>query len=1218
MAVKSLAACGTALDIPSSDTPFRYGEKWKQLINNKHNLERALTRPYICSRSTVRFVFSQRLGRYVKQCQLAALEEKVWEWSKEQPVIWNVGIGAAASFVPTLTRLLFERTKDIYGPYDHIMHVKLPPPAAAASSSAAQEHRLAFEVLTEMLTPEGNKQLLHELKQLAAEESYFGYGQPSDSLMLQAFGRRYIDLFVSDPDPSVRWNDPIYYRRPDVSPILRRVWEAVEGKRHLLLVENLHAPVSLDRLVFIVGERWPSIFKNRRWLISTTSKHVCEKSRVRSIVPASGPEQGFSHLTRKYYSAPPFDDLRGRDWAVLINEALQDAARSIYMQLQDNGYPVQFWLHVAQHCLYYGILYHPLQEAAGSNASNASSITSDELVRCWVAEDLLFSTATSTNTPAATSQKQSNYYRSAYEAGKIVIQALQEYSLLPIYSDVSTLAGSTSSCEETTSVPSSSQDAVTGVSKLAEFVPRLKKDELNTLVKNNGLRWVSYMKDHGRHVSWNWTWRETEGHVTMTTLIMRGCSNVSVFPFDKFLTPHLRVLDLSYTPINSLPPSFSKLLNLYLLSLRGCSQLEILSTPTPNSDKQTSTLAHLEKLEALDMNGVPLLELTQQDCGNKSNLHYLDLSGSKFTTLPSEFFCEMSSLEDLIFGNCTNLIELPPSMAQLSNLLVLHVEGTQITSFPRQIFQNMQILHTLKLISNILLMSLPVSLSEAKGLKELHISNCISLPLQIVWELLPFLESLYIQTWEALEDIKILRHPNLRTFSLSGPWVRCLSLYGCSKLKSVNFSDDLTALEGVDLSGTAIQEVPHNLPNLPHLNMLILLGVPCSMRFPWHILVRFPKVFYLVHCANDYNQIPNMFCQQKLTYGDENQHKEETTNTAHIKIDDPRMFYSFNAYAAYKLVMKGHFLQSFNVQVKPCSVTGKKPRNNELELSTRIQRCSTYSDVQYSEVASIMPMMMLQPKQRHVEISAKNQYPNGLRHILSVTNSIFITDDAFVGCLTDLNYSLNELEECKLQRCHQMTVVFLVRSYGSVPHLQILQVFDLNNLLSLVEPSDISYSKLITLKLLKHIHLEHCPRLEKLFPCSLSLPALETLVILFCSNLKTIFYKQPLYEVARSPLPNIKRIYLQELPQLQHIYDDVMFRFETPNWEKLFVRGCRSFRRLPLLKKEYPKSKVEVSGEREWWDRLQLKLPEQSHCYLHVAPPEFVSRKKHIIESYLR
>jgi hypothetical protein len=332
------------------------------------------------------------------------------------------------------------------------------------------------------------------------------------------------------------------------------------------------------------------------------------------------------------------------------------------------------------------------------------------------------------------------------------------------------------------------------------------------------------------------------------------------------------------------------------------------------------------------------------------------------------------------------------------------------------------------------------------------------------------------------------------------------------------------------------------------------------------------------------------------------------------------MFHSFNADAAKKLVNEGQFLESFNVQVKPCSVTSKKLRNKEVELCTRIQRLSNYSDVQYSEVASIMPMMKIQPKQRHVEISAKIQYPSGLRHILSVTKSIFITDDAFVRCLTDLNCNLNELEECQVQRCHQLAVVFLMSSYisGALSHLQILQVFDLNNLLCVVEPSHLVYCSFITLKLLKHIHLEHCPRLEKLFPCSLSLPALETLAILFCSNLKTIFYKQQLYQVAPSPLPNIKRIYLQELPRLQHFHDFVAFRFQTPKWERLFVRGCHCFHHLPLLEMELPKSKVEVSGEREWWDRLQLKMPEQSDYYIHVAPPKFVSRKKHIIQSYLR
>ena len=340
-----------------------------------------------------------------------------------------------------------------------------------------------------------------------------------------------------------------------------------------------------------------------------------------------------------------------------------------------------------------------------------------------------------------------------------------------------------------------------------------------------------------------------------------------------------------------------------------------------------------------------------------------------------------------------------------------------------------------------------------------------------------------------------------------------------------------------------------------------------------------------------------------------------------MKISRKR-FHSFNEDASKRLVKEGQFLQSFNVQVKPCNVTGKKPQNNEAELSTMIQKNSTYHDVQYSKPASVVSMMKLQPKQRHVEISAVNQYPNGLRHILSVTNSIFITDDNFVSCLTDLSNSLMTLEECLLLDCNQMTVVFRMRPPVTevLESLTILQASCLKNLLCIVEPVRDWRTRYdsVTLKLLKHIHLEHCPRLEKLFPYSMSLPALETLVILFCSNLKTIFYCGPYYAVQLSPLPNIKSIYLQELPQLLHIHDLVKFQFETPKWEKLFVRGCQSFRHLPFLKKKYPKYKVRVNGEREWWNRLQLKLPEQSYYYLHVAPPEFVSRKKHIIESYLR
>ncbi|KAF8711097.1 hypothetical protein HU200_029103 [Digitaria exilis] len=1124
-------------------------------------------------------VLSVKLGVYIPRTEEPALERKVAEWSQGRAVIWNAGIGSAASFVPTLSRLLYERTNDLHGPYDLITRVSLTPAQVAGGGSSRAPHRLAFEVLMEMARSQ-NISLPDDILQLNEDERYFGYDAISDDLLLKAFGPYYaqtldLPLWHEANFDSVLYDmfSPVQDRitralqRMDMfSPVLERIIRALQGKKHLLVIENLDAPMSLDALV-LLGGRLPSQFNNR-WIISTTSKYVFDKSRLLDA-------HGFQHFEE--HRALPFDDAREEDWAALIKEALHDAAVSIHdkLQHQQGERDQEFWLHVAHHCLCYGILYHPLQGRQAT--SNACSVTSDELVRCWVAEDLLSSSTLPTCLYYATGRKQSNDYRSAYEAGKVVIEALQKYSLLPAYSVfVPTPTSSTGSLTATPSA-SNSQDEVTGVSKLAEGVPQLEQDELVDRHESGQLKWVSFMNDDGRHVSWNWRPPSVPYYYAprttiwnMSTLILRGRSNISDFPFDEVLDSQLIVLDLSYTTINFLPRGISQLLYLHLLSLRGCSQLETLSPPPSTSEQQTPPpLAILENLEVLDMNGVPLLEITQQDSKNKRNLHYLDLS------------------EDM--------------------------------------FNAMQSLHTLRLINNKLLMSLPMSISEAKGLKELHISNCVSLKLdQSLWQLLPFVDDLYIQTWEPLEDIKIHGHPNLKTFTLSGPLVKCLSLRECSRLESVNFSDDLTALEQVDLSGTAIEEIPHNLPNARKLKMLLLLNVPSFKRFPWHQLERFPKVFFLDQCAGDDNQFSKMFAQKK-TCADDSQHNEGTTNIAQMNLIDNMMFHSFNADAVNNLVKNGQFLLSFNIRINPRSVTGKEPRNNYVELCTRAHMHSTYSDVQYSETDSIMPMMKLQPRQRHVELSAKNQYPHGLKHLLSVTNSMLVTDDAFVRCLTELNYGLMSLEECQLQRCHQMTVVFIMRSVPSddsedseaLPYLQILQASCLKNLLTFIKPSR-TYSRLITLKVLKHIHIEHCPRMKKMFPCSLSLPALETLVILFCSNLKQIFYRDGKYDVAPSPLPGIVKIYLQELPQLQRIHDDVMFQFEAPKWEKLFVRGCPSFHHLPLLKKEYRKSKVQVSGERDWWGKLKWSLPEQSDCYLHVPPPEFAWRKKYIIRSYLR
>lgn len=172
-----------------------------------------------------------------------------------------------------------------------------------------------------------------------------------------------------------------------------------------------------------------------------------------------------------------------------------------------------------------------------------------------------------------------------------------------------------------------------------------------------------------------------------------------------------------------------------------------------------------------------------------------------------------------------------------------------------------------------------------------------------------------------------------------------------------------------------------------------------------------------------------------------------------------------------------------------------------------------YNDVHYSDANTIGTMTKVQTGQRHVVKSAKNQY-RLYKASPICCDTIFLKDDTFVTSLTDLSYRLLCLKQRHLQNCHKIKVAFKMDScmYGRVLtkqeqrdtvvpdvllFLNILQASNLRSLLCFVEPDDPSHSKMITLKLLKHIHLEHCPRLEKLFYCSLSLPALESLVILF-------------------------------------------------------------------------------------------------------------------------
>ncbi|XP_062227361.1 disease resistance protein RPV1-like [Phragmites australis] len=662
------------------------------------------------------------------------------------------------------------------------------------------------------------------------------------------------------------------------------------------------------------------------------------------------------------------------------------------------------------------------------------------------------------------------------------------------------------------------------------------------------MQWISLIGDQGWHVSREWLRQGTSG---LTTLIIRHCSQKSRLfaKLDHFLAklPCLCVLDLSYTPLESLHPYICYLQKLHLLSLRGCYNLT-----SPFSFPNTEAT------------------LSKNNSNKKINLLYLDLSYSNITAFQCDFFHSMPNLQELMLVKCSNLTELPASTVALSSLATLELTGTQIKSFH---WEGLNSLRSLKLIDNRKLLSLIGSMSKARGFIDQHTEG-----------------------WESSveEAITLEGHPTLRSFSLiDTPLVRRISLHRCRKLEFVDIKE-VGALEELDLSSTAIKDLPADIPNLPKLGKLLIMDVPSLRRFPWHELRRLPDVFCLAQCYRHGNQ--------------SNLPVDLNPQVAQVCISDSRLFHSFRRYNPSKKVFK-----SFYVRVTPCKTRITKMIDKEDMVTTNKLKVlvSAYADVS-CHYLSFVPLDVKSPFQetdRHVEISAVDRYPEGLKNLLEVTKSISLMYDTQVSCLNDLASLFEELEECKLLRCHRMVHVFQGRyGAGSLKNACVSHLKSLTHFYRLPAGAII-----YDFGALKHLRLEHCPRLEGVMLRDSALPSLVTLDILFCYNLKAIFYDNG----GHSPYQ------LQELPLLEHLRvgDDMVLT--APAWEELYVRGCWSLRHLPRLRQR--PGKVKVSGERAWWaklhwdDRDDDEAPPRHHSYEPRLPPAFASlRERVVIKTYLR
>ncbi|KAJ4789686.1 NB-ARC domain-containing disease resistance protein [Rhynchospora pubera] len=435
---------------------------------------------------------------------------------------------------------------------------------------------------------------------------------------------------------------------------------------------------------------------------------------------------------------------------------------------------------------------------------------------------------------------------------------------------------------------------------------------------------------------------------------------------------------------------------------------------------------------------------------------------------------------------------------------------------------------------------------------------------------------------------KLAGHASLKSFNLSGSPIANLSLRACQSLETVCLND-LNQLEELDLSATAIKEFPISVIELRRLKRLDLLVLPQLKRLPWHKMQHIPEVFNL-------DQFQRVGAQIFLT--------------------GSKLFSCFTYENCEHLLKENGCLQYFHILVSSYNNTRSKKDGERIDFTEHefqnSKKPSCYKDIP-SMAKTFKQQFQPSPLlNRHVEIFSPNRYPTGLKGILEVTESLSLWDDAFISSLTDLNDRFPELKECKLRKCHHMDSIFKANERVQGGKLQIIWAFDIQKMTRILDQLGSSPYFGIEFRALKHVHLEKCPRLESIFPGHVVLSSLETLSVLNCGNLRSIFYE---YEVTNNDqFKSLHTMQLYELPKLLYIHGKQSLPLKMKEWKELYFRGCWNLQRLPLLVAPRNQKKVQVSGEMRQCNKLKASMSEdQISCYYFKSPPDpLASFREHV------
>ncbi|KAH9781778.1 ADP-ribosyl cyclase/cyclic ADP-ribose hydrolase [Citrus sinensis] len=357
----------------------------------------------------------------------------------------------------------------------------------------------------------------------------------------------------------------------------------------------------------------------------------------------------------------------------------------------------------------------------------------------------------------------------------------------------------------------------------------------------------------------------------MTNLRLLKINNVQLPEGLEYLSNRLRLLDWHRYPLKSLPSNlqldktvkfkmcYSRIEELWK-GIKPLNMLRIMKLSHSENLIKTPDFTKVPNLEVLDLEGCTRLREIHQSLLRHNKLILLNLKGcTSLTTLPGEIF--MKSLKTLVLSGCLKLRKLPRVVGSMECLRELLLDETDIKKLPLSIeLLSKLVLLNLKDCRN--LETLPITISSLKCLRTLKLSGCskiVKFPETVIsvedlselfldgtsiTEVPSSIELLTKLQWLNLNDCRsLVRLPS----SINGlKSLKTLNLSGCFKLENVPETvGQIESLEQLDISGTAIRQPPSSIffmKNLKELSFSGCKGSPSStswfMGFPMNLMRR--------------------------------------------------------------------------------------------------------------------------------------------------------------------------------------------------------------------------------------------------------------------------------------------------------------------------------------------------------------------------------------------